>query len=197
MGDAETRDAVEVAFKYTEEEYTSAAVAFHTRTPEAKFSIYLGVGFFVAVLLLALLSAEPYIGGCALLGGLIVLARWFYSRSALRRHFRRNPKLRDECRAMFSDEGILFRSKDAESRLEWGFYSKVWETPDFYFLLYGNDMFSLIPKRAFHGRRHEAEFRELLRRKLDPALCRTSTPELESRESEAEYVPPPEPPDWR
>jgi hypothetical protein len=197
MGGAETRGAVEVAFKYTEAEYTAAAVAFHSRTSEAKFLRHLGVCFFVAVLLLALLAAEPYIAGCALLSGLIVLARWVYSRSALRRHFRRNSKLRDECRVTFSDEGILFRSKDAESRLEWGFYSKVWETADFYFLVYGNDMFSLIPKRAFHGRRHEAEFCELLRRKLDPASGRASTPELESRESEAEYVPPTEPPDWR
>jgi hypothetical protein len=196
-GEEGARGAVELSFRYTEEEYASAAADFYARASDAKFTFHLGVGVFAAALVLAWLAGDPYFGGSVLLGGLVVLAGWLYRRSALRRHFRRNPKFRDEYRMTFSDEGILFRSKGVESRLDWDFYSDVRETPEFYFLVYGEDMFSLIPKRAFRGRRQESEFRGLLRRKLDHAPGGPPRLESGSREPEDEYVPPAEPPDWR
>lgn len=191
---AETIRAVELAFTYTEDEYTEAARAFYARASDPKFAFYLGVGVVLAGLLLSWVAGDPYFGGAMLFAVLIVLARWLYGRWAMRSLFRRNPKFRDEYRLTFSDEGIIFRSKSVESRLGWEFYTGLWETPDFYYLIYGEDMFSLIPKRAFRTPLREAAFRELLRRKLEPKTG-APPPELKSRADE--YVPPAEPPDWR
>jgi hypothetical protein len=198
MGGAGGPGAVELSFKYTEEEYTSAARAFYLRTPHTKFHFYLGAAVLVCSLLFAALAGDPYLGATLFVIGLVVMAWRYYAEYALPRlHFRRNPKFRDAYELRFGEEGILFRSKGMESRLEWGFYSKVWETPDFYYLVYGRDMFSLIPKRAFRGGRQEAAFRDLLRRKIDPEVGTGGLPGGQPRGLGGEYVPPPEPPDWR
>ena len=192
---AETRGPVELSFTYTEDEYTSAARAFYARGTDPNFQFYLGLGVVAAALLLAWLAGDPYMGGSVVFAGLVVLAWRLYWRSALRRHFRRNPKFREAYRLTFTDEGLYFRAGEMESRLGWGFYTGVWETADFYYLVYGKDMFSLVPKRAFRGRRQEAAFRELLRSKLAHGAGGLTSPR--SREAEPEYVPPAEPPDWR
>ena len=194
---AGTRATVALSFTYTEDEYTSAARAFYARTPHTKFNFYLGVGVVAASLLFAALAGDPYLGGMLFVVGFVAVAARYYAEYVQpRRHFRDNTKFRDTYHLTFSDEGVLFRAGEMESKLGWGFYTGVWETPDFYFLVYGEDLFSLLPKRVFRGRRQEeAAFRELLRRKLDPALGWAAAGG--SRELEREYVPPAEPPDWR
>jgi hypothetical protein len=188
--------AVELSFSFTEDEYVKASRTFYAGRYDAVFSLYLSVGVFMAGLLLAWLAADPYFGGSILVLGLVLLIRRFQWRWTLRRQFRRNPKFSDEYRLTFSDEGIRYRSKAVDSKIGWDFYSGVWETRDFYFLVYGKDLFSLLPKRAFRGPHHEAAFRELLRRKLKaqdaPGTLQSGAPE-----PAAEYVPPSEPPDWR
>jgi hypothetical protein len=193
---AETRGPVELSFTYTEDEYVEAARLFFSRAYDAKFQLYLGLVVLAGGLFIGWLAGDVYITGLVLFVGLLLLARRRYVNSTLpRSYFRSNPKFRDPYQLTFSDEGIVFRSKDVESRLGWDFYTGVWETGDFYFLVYGKDLFSLIPKRVFRGVRQEAAFRELLRRKLAPAPGGLTSPE--SRELEGEYVPPAEPPDWR
>ena len=195
MSSAEGQGTVELAFTYTEEEYTSAARDFYARSPHATFNFLIGVGVLAASVLFAALAADPYLGGLLFMIGFVGVAWRYYALYALpRAQFRRNPKFSDPYHLTFSEEGVVFRSNGIESRAEWGYYSGVRETPDCYFLVYGQDMFSLVPKRAFSGRRQEAAFRELLRRKLAPAQGRLSRPELDPV---GEYVPPAEPPDWR
>ncbi len=193
---AETQVSVELSFAYTEKEYTSAARAFYARSPHATFNFYTGVGVLAATLLFAALAGNLYFAGMLFMVGFVGVAWHFYTLYALpRAQFRRNPKLGDTYRLTFSEEGVLVRSKGIESRVEWSYYSEVRETPDFYFLAYGQDMFSVLPKRVFRGRPQEAAFRDLLRRKLKPGVEGLTAPE--SRELEGEYVPPAEPPDWR
>jgi len=191
----ETSGAVELAFTYTEDEYIEAARLFFSRGYDGKFHTYLGLAVLACGLLIGWLAGDVYVTGLTLFVGLLVLARRQYVNSVLpRMYFRRNPKFRDPYQLTFSDGGVVFRSKGVESKIGWDFYTGVWETSDFYFLVYGKDLFSLIPKRAFRGPRQEAAFRELLRRGLEPA---EGAPPL-GLESRADvYVPPAEPPDWR
>jgi hypothetical protein len=194
--DAETRGTVELSFKYTEEEYTEAARLFFSRVYDAGFQFYLGLVVMAGALVVGWLAGDFYIMGSALFVGLLVLARGRYMNSVLpRSYFRRNPKFLEPYQLTFSDDGLVFRSKGVESRIGWDYYTGVWETKDFYFLVYGKDLFSLIPKRVFRGPRQEAAFRELLRRKL-PASAGGSRA-LEPGPRADEYVPPVEPPDWR
>lgn len=194
---AETPETVELAFTYTEDEYIEAARLFFSRAYDPKFQLYLGLAVMAGALLIGWLSGDVYVTGSVLVAGVFVLARRWYVDSVLpRSYFRNNPKFRDPYRLTFSDDGVVFRSKGVESKIGWDFYTGVWETTDFYFLVYGKDLFSLIPKRVLRGPRQEAAFRELLRRKLEfgaaslPAAAESDAPE-------GAYVPPPEPPDWR
>lgn len=193
---AEMRGPVELAFKYTEDEYVEAARLFFSRAYDAKFRLYLGLAVLAGGLFIAWLAGDVYVGGATLFAGLLVLAHRLYVNSVLpRMYFRRNPKFFDPYHLTFSEDGIVFRSKGVESKLGWEFYTGVWETDEFYFLVYGKDLFSLVPKRVFRSPRQEAAFRELLRRKLDAAAGEPRSLEPGSRADE--YVPPLEPPDWR
>ena len=193
---AETKGPVELAFSYTEDEYVEAARLFFSRGYDAKFHTYLGLAVLAGGLLVGWLAGDVYVAGLVLFVGLLLLARRLYVNSALpRMYFRRNPKFLDAYRLTFSDEGVAFRSKGVESKIGWEFYTGVWETPDFYFLVYGKDLFSLVPKRVFRGPRQEAAFRELLRRHLKPAAGAAG--ELGPGARAEEYAPPAEPPDWR
>jgi hypothetical protein len=199
MAGAEMPGAVELSFTYTEDEYISAARLYFARAYDTKFRFYLSVGFLVCASLIAWLAGNVYVAAMMLLPGLLVLARYWYSYSVLpRSYFRSNPKFREPYELTFSDKGILFRSKGVESRVEWDFYTKVLETPDYFFLVYGKDMFSLLPKRALREHGQESALRELLRRKFGAKLKRFGLPEEPTaRDIEREYVPPTEPPDWR
>ena len=195
MSGAEGRGPVRLAFTYTEDEYIEAARYFFTGGDEAKFRLYVALGFIACALFFAWLAGGPYIWAVVSLGALLAVGAGWYTRSLLpRMHFRRNPKFREPYDLTFAEEGILFRSLGMETRLEWGFYSKAIETPDFFFLVYGKDMFSLVPKRAFRDRREESGLREMMRRKLAGGVEARGLP---AGGAPAEYVPPGEPPDWR
>ena len=198
MGGAGGREAVELAFTYTEDEYIDAARFFYTRGADTGFMLYLGLAVLACALLFAWLGGDPYLAGLALFVGAALLAWRRYAHSTLpRMHFRRNPKFREPYELTFADGGILFRSRGMESRLEWGFYAKALETPDYFFLVYGKDMFSLIPKRVLRDRRQEAALREMMRRKLVGGVETFGLPAGEAIEAARDYAPPPEPPDWR
>lgn len=198
MGDAGTPGAVQLSFTYTEDEYVAAARLFFTRGTEPDFRFYLGLGFFACVLLVVWLAGDIYVAAAVLIPGLLVLARYRHVYWVLpRSYFRGNPKFRERYELTFSDEGILFRSKGVESRFGWDFYTGALETPEYFFLVYGTDVFSLIPKRVFRDRRQESALRELLRRKLGAKVETYGLPPAESGDAESEYVPPREPPDWR
>ena len=197
VGDAPGRP-LQLSFAYTEDEYVSAARFFFARGRDLKFRLYLSLGFFACALFIAWLAFDVYVLAAVLLPVLIMAARYWYSYSALpRSYFRNNPKFREPYELTFSDEGVLFRSAGVESRLAWDFYTSVLETPEHFFLVYGKDMFSLLPKRALRGPRQESALRELLRRKFGARMKTDGLPEVETRAVEREYVPPAEPPDWR
>lgn len=191
-------EPLRLSFTYTEDEYIKGARLFFERGGDLKFRLYLGLGFFACALFIAWLADELFVTAAVVLPTLLVVARYWYVYSVLpRSYFRSNPKFRDPYELTFSDEGILFRSNGVESRLAWDFYLKALETPEYFFLVYGKDMFSLIPKRVLRDRRQESALRELMRRKFGAKLEAEGLPEAEAREIEREYEPPVEPPDWR
>lgn len=191
-------EPVILTYTYTEDEYTSAARFFYARTIHTTFNFFLSLIVLLGGFIGILLTGDSIVWFLLMFAGLILLVFSYYAHFVIpRQHYQRNPKFRDEYNLQFSEEGILFQSKGMESRLEWTFYSKVWETPVFYFLLYGKDMFTLIPKRAFGSRKQEATFRDMLKRKIGPDFETYHLPESKLEELEGEYVPRQGPPDWR
>jgi hypothetical protein len=53
-----------------------------------------------------------------------------------------------------------------ESNLDWKYYQRVMEYPEGLLLVYGNDSFNLLPKRAFADEKLIGAFRALAQKKL-------------------------------
>lgn len=189
---------VTLRFTHRESEYVAAMRLFYSRVYHTRFLI----GVFSIVLLLGLafisLNVDFLLGTVTAVVGLILLLYYGYAHLVTpRQAFQRDTKFREEFTLRLSDDGIWFRLKNAESKLEWAFYSKVWETPKFYFLCYDKGMFTLIPKRVFTSSEQHRAFRELLNRKLSANLGTEGLSAVQSSEPLDQYVPPPTPPDWR
>ena len=191
-GGAGRGGAVELCFTYTEDEYVSAARLYMSRARHGRFNLFLVLAVLVGTLLVAALAGDPYLGGIVLFCCLAGLAlRLYGERAGLRAQVRRDPRFRDPYEVTFAEEGIRLASKGFESWLNWDFYTKVLETPDFFFFVYGEGLFLLIPKRVLREGRQESLLREMARRKLGARAEVEGLPEARG------YEPPAEPPDWR
>lgn len=189
-------DRVDLQFKYSEAEYVAAAKYYLRKTHHTRFSmavalIVLGIGLAVWAL-----SGDAVFSYVSLLTGAILLLLSVHNYFVLpQRWYKNNPLLREEYRLQFSDEGIAFRTKDVDSTLKWSLYKDVWETDEFYFLLYGRHAFSLIPKRAFADEWQERAFKQMLQQHIAVKSNKKALPESAPEE---EYRPKSfEPPDWR
>lgn len=198
MSGAGVQGPIEFTFTYTEDEYLSAARAFLWRSRDPKFErILMGVFFAVLVVIFAL-AGNPYLGGMMVTFMLAMLAvGYFVYRIQPRSAVRRDPKLRQPLRVSFAEEGIHIASKEFEVRYDWAYFPNLLETPEFFFFLYTEELYFLVPKRALRDRGQESVLRELLRRKFGARMQTRGLPEAQASEIEREYVPPPEPPDWR
>jgi hypothetical protein len=145
---------VNLTFRYLPGEYVRAVNA-HQRLrmrlgPDIEFSLVLLAGgvlaihyggeayFWLGVVFSAVGLAYPALGAVMI----VVLPRLMVAGS---------PKLHDEYRLTFSDDGILFRTVSVDSRLDWKLYTRAIVVQDFYLLYYGRRAFTVIPKRAFQN----------------------------------------------
>lgn len=87
-------------------------------------------------------------------------------RMGLRHRWAREPLHRLEHRVSASAEGIHYLQGTIESQLNWGFYERMVETQESFLLICGEDVFSLIPKRAFAAEQDVSNFRKLAAGKL-------------------------------
>ena len=191
-------EPITLIFTHREREYVAAtrlsyARVYHTRFLIILYSIVLSLGLF-----LISMSSEFMLGSVAVVVGLVLLLFNLYAYFVTPgQYFRRNAKLQEEYNLQFSEEGLLFRSKGLESKLEWNFYSKVWETRQFYFLCYDKDLFTLIPKRVFTSEEQQRAFSELLSRKVSATFESQELLSRGSNDLSRDYKPPQSPPDWR
>jgi hypothetical protein len=189
---------LEVTFTYTEKEYTAAARYIYSRTLHTKTNLILSPLALAAGFVGIVLTGDSLIWGVLMSAGFILFVFSYVVHFAMpRQQYRRNPKFREQYNLRFAEEGILFHSKGAESKLDWNFYSDVCETEDSYFLIYGKDMFTLIPKRAFGDDHREAAFRNMLERKIGPVTGTFVSRGRKVSELKDKYEPPASPPDWR
>lgn len=101
-----------------------------------------------------------------LLGGVVIVAGPQVRRLASNRKWRREPLFETEHEVAFSDAGVYFRMGIIESNLDWKYYQQVMESPEGLLLVYGNESFNLLPRRAFADERLLNEFRSLATQNL-------------------------------
>lgn len=191
-------EPINLTYKYTEAEYTSAARFFYARSIHTKFNLTISIIAILSGIIGVTLTGDSIVWFLLMFVGVILMMLSGYAHFITpRQHYQRNPKFREQYHLQFSEDGLLFRSDNLESRLEWGFYSTAWETPQFFFLLYGKDMFTLIPKRVFTNKAQETAFRDFLKRKVDLGIKLYNLTYKDTVELNGEYEPPQSPPDWR
>ena len=171
MSDSNTT-SVQLDFSHTEKEYLAAVRLYVWRSGELFARVCITYLFLAGIVLMLPILFEFLIPYWALVILLVIGGVGWYHGFVIdlpRRHFRANPKFREEYHLRFSDAGIDYKSTHASGSFDWTFYNSVIEDDSFYLLLYGKDLHSIsvIPKRAFRDREQEAAFRELLRRHVD------------------------------
>jgi hypothetical protein len=87
-------------------------------------------------------------------------------RWASNRKWQREPLFETEHEVAFSEEGVYFRMGVIESNLDWKYYQRIIESPDGLLMVYGNDSFNFLPKRAFADEKLMSDFRQLAMKKL-------------------------------
>lgn len=99
-------------------------------------------------------------------GGALLFAPPLLRRLELKRKWAREPLHRTEHVVAFEEEGISYAQGCVASRLDWNYYQRMIESRDGFLLIYGDEIFSLIPKRAFADEPMMSEFRALASAKL-------------------------------
>jgi hypothetical protein len=78
--------------------------------------------------------------------------------------FALSPKFRESYTVTFSPDGVRVQTPHADSRLDWGRYSRAILGSEEYILCYGRSLFGVIPKRAFQSPEDLRAFEEMLTR---------------------------------
>lgn len=155
-------ESITLRYKNTEKEYCHAMRIYYAHSLRTKVDIFLSLVVLIAGITFTVIYgySTTYIG--AIVAGMLMLGLMYavnYIVPAI--NYRRQPKFWDEYELTFTADNIGFKTEHINSTLEWATYNNVWDEEKFYFLFYGKQMFSFIPKRAFN-KEQEAAFRNLL-----------------------------------
>ena len=105
---------------------------------------------------------------------LLPLIEWFNLLSVngirTRFWFRKNPKFLETYELTFDEERIHFITQSIDSDIEWTYYYQLLEDEQVFLLMYGQQQYSVFPKRAFADANEMDVFRELVHRKIASKL---------------------------
>ncbi|HEX8566288.1 MAG TPA: YcxB family protein [Pyrinomonadaceae bacterium] len=188
-------EPINLTFSYSEKEYVSGSRLLYARIYHTNFYFALSFIALSGATTGFLLFGASFLWYAAILVGLVSLVFALISFNSPKQHYRTGPLLREQLNFEFSEDGIWFRAKNIDSRFEWSLYKQVLETREFYYLLYGKNEATMIPKRVFTDA-EEAVFRNLLQRKVTPKFEVFGGASKQTNELQSEYVPN-QPLDWR
>lgn len=159
---------VQLIFQYTQSEYVRAVRQYLIASKMIrKFDIVL------APLLLLYSIGYVFISDFSIFSIIIalivligtVLGSFLYFFMPIAK-FKQTSKYHAEYTMIFSQNAIKWKTQNTESQLKWNIYSELWESNDFYFLIQGPRMYTLIPKRVFASQEEKQIFEEIVLAKL-------------------------------
>lgn len=100
--------------------------------------------------------------------GVVLMLTPLIRKGGLRRRWQREPLLREEHVIAFSKSRIHYLMGEVESDLPWSYFEHWIESAEGFLLITGEDVFNLIPKRAFANAGEAGRFRALAASKLKP-----------------------------
>lgn len=77
------------------------------------------------------------------------------------RRFNRDEKSLVPVTLTINENEIIFDSKDANSKVQWSYIKKVWETRDFYYLFFDEKQYWIVPKDKFLTQTDHNQFRHI------------------------------------
>lgn len=158
--------SLNLRFKYTEKEYAEAVKLYYLNSLNIKIDIIISVILIFFGSFFWITESESILNKIlVLLGCIMLLMMIFVLYVNPKRVFKEELKFQDEYYIGFKDEGILFQTEHINSTIAWSHYSKVKENKNFFYLIYGKYMFTIIPKRTFSN--NEELFRKLVEEKLE------------------------------
>ena len=159
-------DPIEIRYTLTQDEFMKACSA-HWRAHRQGTSSQVIAGSVGVVMAIVAWDLVHILAVALLVVGLLIwcvpVLRWLLYRRA----FREAKKYTEDIHAVFSHDGIHIDSAEGTSDLNWGFYSKYIETPDFVLLYMTRHQFSVIPKSAFTGADQALRFVDLVDSRLE------------------------------
>ncbi|MFN0123159.1 MAG: YcxB family protein [Blastocatellia bacterium] len=105
------------------------------------------------------------IGGIVI-GALVLTGIPLLRRAEIRRRWANEPHHQAEHLFVFGEDNVHHQQNEVSSDLPWLFYSRLVEQENGFLLVCGDDVFSLIPKRAFASQEALGDFRALASRRL-------------------------------
>ena len=145
-------------------------------------SMFLADGFALVITLILVIFFDIFL----VYNGLVTIPRQYY---------RGDPKFREKYQVTFSDECVVVKTFQIDSKLAWSLYTKVIEGRDMYLLMYGKDlrMMTAVPKRVFKSSDEEMQFRTLVSRHIADHSAFKNVPTEEQGYTPKSLTPP----DWR
>jgi len=134
-------------YKITEDDYVKALKLYGKLTP--KLIIIYAVAIIILVLL-AIYGSQIIRGGAigALVGGSIAVfgGRFVVAPLLARRHYRKYKAIQEPMAVEFNDDGLMFYSTDAESKLKWNKILKWRQNSDYILVYLMPRLYHVIPK---------------------------------------------------
>lgn len=163
-------DPIAITFKFTRDEYVRAMRRHYKSGLKVPRDVIVGVAGIAGGLYVALASSLGWIGWLLFSLSAILLAMVAYAKFALPTViYNSEPKLRNEYRLSFSDDGIGFKTDGIDSTLQWSVYESWLSDDDFYILYHGRRGLTVIPRRALALGNADTRLREILERRVSPA----------------------------
>jgi YcxB-like protein len=157
-------------FTYSRNEYILAMKRHYKTTLRVRLDVMAGIAGIVGGSILALTTGSRFAWLMATAGALL-LAMVAYAIFVLPIIiYKSQPKLKNEYRLFFSDDGIEFKTAGIDAKLEWSLYTSWLSDNDFYILYHGKRDLSVIPRRSLSSNNADQRLREMLTRKIGPAI---------------------------
>ncbi len=164
--------SISAAFTITREEYLRAIRRYYKTKLQVKrdlvgSAIAIGVG----VYLLNTIENDVF-AWFLIVSGVVLAALVVYTILILPAIiYRSQPKLKDEYRLEFRDDGIGFKTKEIDSNLKWSIYHSWLRDNEFYILYHGTRDVSVVPRRSF-ANGDDDRLKDILDRKIGPSLSK-------------------------
>lgn len=153
-----------LSFRYTEGEYRDAVRRHFGRrlSPRRDLAVS-GLALAGGLAMLATGVGPGWAAGALASVGMTLAALVVAAFAWVPGHWwRSQPKLHEPYDLVFSDEGIVFKTRQLDSKIGWSHYDRLVSDDRWHFLYYGT-AFTALPKRAFEEPEAEARFVALAR----------------------------------